>query len=192
MKKTVLTFGLLSGAVSSAMMLLTLPFLDRIGFEYGEVLGYTSIVASFLLVFFGVRSYRDNVAGGTLTFGRAFTVGLLITLISCACYVVTWQLIYFKVAPDFLDKYAAYRLDRARADGATPDALEQIARQMESFKQIYDQPLKNAAITFLEPLPIGLLVTLMTAAVLRLRGSSQSRPSHPPGPPAGTSRGPSA
>ena len=72
MKKTVLTFGLISGAILSAMMLATLPFLDRIGFDRGEIIGYTSMVVAFLLIFFGVRSYRDNVAGGTVGFGRAW------------------------------------------------------------------------------------------------------------------------
>jgi Protein of unknown function (DUF4199) len=167
MKKTVLTFGLLSGAVSSAMMLLTLPFLDRIGFERSEILGYTLIVASFLLVFFGVRSYRENVAGGSLTFGRAFVVGLLITLVSCACYVVTWEFIYFKLAPDFADKYGAYVLERARASGASQESLQATAREMQAFKQMYDKPLFNAAISFLEPFPIGFVVTLISAAVLR-------------------------
>jgi uncharacterized protein DUF4199 len=174
MKKTIVTFGLLSGAVSSVMMLLTLPFLDRIGFDRGEIIGYTSMVLAFLFVFFGVRSYRDNVGGGTLTFGRGLTVGLLITLVSCACYVITWEIIYFKLAPDFVDKYSAYVIDHARAAGASPQALEEKARQMEEFKQMYNRPLVNAAITFLEPLPIGLLLTLISAGVLRRRQSGSA------------------
>lgn len=167
MKKTVVTFGLLSGAVSSLMMLLTVPFLDRIGFDSGEVLGYTTIVLSFLLVFFGVRSYRENVGGGTMTFGRGFTVGILITLVSCACYVVTWEIIYFKLAPGFADKYSAYAIEKTRASGAGQHAVEETARQMQQFKQMYDRPLINAAITFVEPFPIGLVVALISAAVLR-------------------------
>jgi Protein of unknown function (DUF4199) len=167
MKRTVITFGVLSGAVSSAMMLLTLPFLDQIGFDRGEILGYTMIVASFLLVFFGVRSYRENVAGGSLTFGRAFVVGLLITLISCAFYVVTWEIIYFKLAPGFADKWAAYTIEKARASGASQESIEATTRQMRAFKENYDKPLINAAITFVEPFPIGLAVTLISAAVLR-------------------------
>lgn len=167
MKKTVVTFGLLSGAVSSAMMLITLPFLDRIGFDRGEVIGYTTIVASFLLVFFGVRSYRDQVAGGTLTFGRGFLVGLLITLISSACYVATWELIYFKLAPGFGDKYAAYSLEKARASGASAAELEKTSQEMQQFKKMLDNPLVNAAVTLIEPLPIGLVVTLISATVLR-------------------------
>ena len=176
MKKTVLTFGLLSGAVSSLMMLVTLPFLDRIGFGKGEILGYTTIIASFLLVFFGVRSYRENVAGGSLTFGRAFGVGLLITLVSCACYVVTWEIIYFKLAPGFADKYTAYMIDKARASGASQESIDATARQMQSFKKMYDKPLMNAAITFVEPFPIGFVVTLISAAVLRRAPQSRTAP----------------
>ncbi len=89
MKKIVLTFGLISGAMAAAMMLGTLPFVEKIGFEKGYILGYTTIVLSALMVFFGVRSYRENVGGGRLTFGRGVAVGILITLISNACYVGT-------------------------------------------------------------------------------------------------------
>jgi hypothetical protein len=167
MKKTVLVFGLLSGGLSAVMMLLTLPFLDRIGFDRGEILGYTLIVASFLLVFFGVRSYRENVAGGTLTFGRGFTVGLLITLISCVCYVATWEVIYFKLAPGFADRYSAYAIERVRAAGGSPQAIDETTRQMQELKVMLDKPLMNAAMTFVEPFPVGLAVTLISAAVLR-------------------------
>ena len=166
MKKTVLTFGLISGAVSSVMMLATLPFIDRIGFDKGEILGYTTIVLSFLLVFFGVRSYREN-NGGTMTFGRGVTVGLLITLISCVCYVVTWEIIYFKLMPGFVEKYSAYTIEHLKASGASQQTIDASVKQMEGFKRMYDNPLMNAAITFTEPFPIGLVVTLISAAVLR-------------------------
>jgi hypothetical protein len=169
MKRVVLTFGLISGAVSAAMMLMTVPFMDRLGFDRGAVFGYTAILLSFLLVFFGIRSYRDNVAGGRVTFTRAFTVGLLITIISSACYVATWEVIYFKLAPGFSDKYAAYELDKARRSGATEAQLAETARQLEQFKAMYSKPLLNVAMTFVEPFPVGLLVTLVSAAVLRRR-----------------------
>ena len=176
MKKTVVTFGLLSAGMSSLMMLLTVPFLDTIGFDYGEIFGYTAILLSFLLVFFGIRSYRENVGGGSVSFGRAFTVGLLITLISCAGYVVTWEFVYFKLAPGFADKYSAYAIDRVRASGGSTEKIAETARQMKMFKEMYDKPLMNAAITFVEPFPIGLGVTLISAAVLRKRGRPNGRP----------------
>jgi hypothetical protein len=169
MKKIVLTFGLISGAISSAMMLLTIPLHERIGFDNAELIGYTTIVLSFLLVFFGVRSYRDQAAGGQVTFGRALAVGLLITVVSSACYVLTWQVIYYRLAPDFSQKYAAHYLERQRASGASDAELQETARQMERFMALYRNPFFNVAITFLEPLPIGVAMSLITAGLVRRR-----------------------
>jgi Protein of unknown function (DUF4199) len=167
MKKTVVTFGLLSGGVSALLMLLTVPFMDRIGFDRGEIVGYTAILMSFLLVFFGVRSYRENVGGGAVGFGRAFTVGILITLVSCVFYVATWELVYFKLSPGFADKYSAYAIEKAKTSGASQQKLEETARQMAELKTLLDRPLVNAAMTFVEPFPVGLIVTLISAAVLK-------------------------
>jgi hypothetical protein len=167
MKKTVVTFGLLSGVVSALLMLLTVPFMDRIGFDHGEIVGYTGILMSFLLVFFGVRSYRENVGGGAVSFGRAFTVGILITLVSCVFYVATWELVYFKLSPGFADKYSAYAIEKAKASGASQEKLDETARQMAELKKMLDRPLVNAAMTFVEPFPVGLIVTLVSAGVLK-------------------------
>ena len=167
MKKTVLTFGLISGAISALMMLVTTRFADKIGFEKGEIIGYTMIVLSGLLVFFGVRSYRENVGGGKLTFGRGFAVGILITLISSLCYVAAWEVVYFKFMPDFADKYAAHMIDRARSSGASQEQIEKKAREAQDFKQMYNKPAVNVALTFAEVFPIGLVVALLSAAILR-------------------------
>ena len=166
MKKTVLTFGLISGLLSSAMMLATVPFMDRIGFDRGAVYGYTAIVLTFLLVFFCIRSYREQ-SGGTLTFGRGFTVGILITLISCVFYVLTWQVVYFKLNRGFADQYTAYAIEKARSRGASEQAIGDLRQQMADFKVMYDKPLFNAAFTFVEPFPVGLLITTISALVLR-------------------------
>jgi hypothetical protein len=169
MTKIVLTFGLISGALSSLMLVTTVPFMDRIGFDRGVIVGYTAIVISFLFVYFGVRSYRDNVAGGMLTFRQGFAVGLLITLISCLCYVVAWQIVYYNFIPDFMDRYAAHVIEQLRASGEAPAVIAEKAREMEAFKAMYANPLVNAAFTFLEPFPVGLLITLISAVVLRRR-----------------------
>ena len=170
MKKVVLVFGLISGAISSALMFLTLPFMHRgvINFKNGEIIGYTAIFLSFLLVFFGIRSYREN-AGGVISFGRAFSVGILITLISCVFYVASWEIIYYKVMPDFADKYAAHAISDMREKGATEAAIAAKKVEMEKMKTMLANPLINAAMTFIEPFPVGLLVTLVSAAVLRRR-----------------------
>jgi len=167
MKRTVLTFGLISGVVSSVLMVSTALLMDRIGLDKGAIVGYTGIVLSFLLVFFGIRSYRENVGDGQITFGRALSVGLLITLISCACYVVTWEIVYFKLMPDFAEKYTNYMVEQLRASGASQQVIDAKLQEMDGMKALYDNPLFNAAITFLEPFPIGLIISLISAALLR-------------------------
>lgn len=166
MRKIVLTYGLIAGAILSLMMLVTIPFQDRIGFDKGAIIGYTTMVIAFLMIFFGVRSYRDNVAGGTVSFGRALAVGLLITAVASICYVATWQLVYYRLAPDFLDKYSAYTIEKARKSGATDAAIAAQMKDMAEFSDMYKNPLINVAITFLEPLPVGVVFALVTAGVL--------------------------
>jgi hypothetical protein len=169
MKKIVWTFGLISGAILSVMMLLTMPFMDSIGFDRGLIIGYTTMVLAFLLVYFGVRSYRDNVAGGSVGFGRAFTVGSLIVLIASTCYVLTWQVIYFNITPDFGEKMQAYMVEQSRANGDSPEETRKKTVEMEDFLERYDNPLFNAAITFREPLPVGLVFALVSAGILSRR-----------------------
>jgi hypothetical protein len=173
MKKTVVTFGLISGVISSLMMVATVPFADRIGFDKGAIVGYTAIVLSFLLVFFGIRSYRDNVGNGQITFGKAFAVGISITVISCIFYVVTWEILYFNFLPDFMDKYSVYIVEKLKASGASAAAVQVKVQELKKYKELYDNPFFNALMTFIEPFPIGLVITLISAAVLRKKPQSQ-------------------
>ena len=182
MKKTVFTFGLIAGGILSLMMLLTIPFHGAIGFDYLEVIGYTSMVAAFLLIFFGVRSYRDSQSGGTVGFGRALAVGVLISVVASLCYVVTWQVVYHNLAPDFLTKYQAHLLEKARADGESDAAIAARKAEMDQFAELYRNPAINAAFTFIEPLPVALIVSLVSAGVLsRKRNSGVHKPGIAPG-----------
>ena len=176
MRRIILTFGLIAGGILSVLMLLTIPFLEQIGFDRGMVVGYTTMVIAFLMVYYGVRSFRDNVAGGTITFGRAFRVGLGITVVASACYVATWQVVYHKIAPDFMDKYAAYSIEKARAAGASEAELATTRQKFEEYAAMYQNPLVNMGITFLEPLPVGLLFTLISAGMLSRRRRAEPVP----------------
>ena len=169
MKRIVLTFGLISGVLLSAMMVGMMPFIDQIGMDRGMVIGYTTMVLAFLLVFFGIRTYRETVGDGRISFGRALGVGFLIMLIASLCYVITWEIVYFNFLPDFGDKYAAYVIEKARAAGASAEEIARQTEEMKKFKTMYDNPLYNAAFTFLEPLPVGVPMTLISAAILRKR-----------------------
>jgi hypothetical protein len=168
MKKIILTFGLISGAVMSAMMVLTLPFMERIG-DAGLLVGYATMVAASLAIYFGVRRYRDDVAGGSVSFGRAFLVGLAIALVAGACYTATWEVISYNFMPDFAERYSARQLERARAHGATAAELERKRAELAKFTESYHNPVYSSAMTFLEPLPVGLLVSLVSAGMLRRR-----------------------
>ncbi len=167
MQRIVLTFGLIGGALLAAMMLATVPFQDQIGFDRGAIVGYTTMVLAFLMVYFGVRSHREVVGGGGVTFGRAFQVGLLISLVITVCYVATWQVLYYGFVPDFLDKYTAFALEKARQAGASEADLTRQANELRDFAVMYRNPLVNIAFSLLEPLPVGLVFTLVTAGVLR-------------------------
>ena len=167
MRKIVLVFGLISGAILSVMMMGSVVFADRIGLGHSYIVGYTSMVLAFLMVYFGIRSYRDNVSGGAITFGKGFLVGICITMIACVCYVATWEVVYNKFYPDFMEKYSVYVIDKARASGATQAQIDAKTLEMGNMKEMYKNPLYRMAWTFIEAFPVGLLFTLVSAALLR-------------------------
>jgi hypothetical protein len=169
MKKTIWTFGLISGAISSVMMMITMPFHDRIGYDRGLIIGYTTIVAASMLIFFGIRSYRDNVAGGTIGFGRALAVGALIALISAGCYTATWQVIYYGFHPEFVAKMQQVQVEKIRTSGASQAEIDRKVAEAEKFAEMYKNPIVNVAITMIEPLPVGLVIALVSAGILSRR-----------------------
>jgi hypothetical protein len=170
MKKTVLTFGLIAGVIISVLMNGSLLLAKRIGSGHSMALGYTIMVASFLLVYFGIRSYRDNNLGGQISFGRAFSCGILITLITTVFYVVSWEIIFFNFMPHFMDGYFAAQVHRVQSAGLDPATTAARVAAIEHSQQLYQNPFVNAAYTFIEPLPVGLVITLISAAVLRRKG----------------------
>jgi hypothetical protein len=180
MKKTVLKFGFIGGAILSGIMAISLPFHEALGNDRAMFVGYASMVLAFLMVYFGVRSYRDTVGGGTISFGRALAVGALIAALASTCYVATWEVIYNTVASDYLTKYQARMLEKERAAGASEEALAQKAAEMAKFAELYKNPAINAAITFLEPMPVALVMALVSAGLLRRRRDKKGPATHPP------------
>ncbi len=85
------------------------------------------------------------------------------------CYSATWQFIYHRITPDFLEKYAEYAMEKERAAGATEHVLAEKQRQMARYAEMYRNTFLNVAITFAEPLPVGLVMTLISATLLRTR-----------------------
>jgi hypothetical protein len=179
MKKIVLTFGLISGLIMSVLMGGSLLLADKIGSGHSLLLGYTIMVASFLLIYFGIRSYRDNTLAGQISFGRAFACGILITLISSVCYVVMWEILYFNFMPHFMDGYFAAQIHKVQFAGLDAAATAARVAAIQHSQQLYQNPLVNMAYSIMEPLPVGLLITLISAALLR-RGTTSSNSSADP------------
>lgn len=166
MRRIVLTFGLIAAGILSGVMALTALLGSRIDFDTAAMIGYTTMVVAFLMIYFGIRSYRDNVAGGSVGFGRAFRVGALIMLIGVVGYVATWEVIYFGFTPDFTETYALHEVEKARASGQSEAEIAALTQQMAEFSASYKNPLVNIAFTTLEPLPVGLVLTLVSAYAL--------------------------
>jgi len=171
--KAVLIYSSISGALSIVATVGTAHYLNSENTRRGDILGYTWIVVAALLVFFGIRAYRENTAGRSLSFGRGLTVGIFITLVATLAHIVTFEILYFVVTPDLGDRYAACMVRRAEESGGNREKIEEAARQAQMFKKLYDHPATNAAVSFAEMFPVGLVTSAVAAAILRRRDSAK-------------------
>ncbi|MEO5814293.1 MAG: DUF4199 domain-containing protein [Gemmatimonadaceae bacterium] len=165
MKRIVWTFGLISGAVLAVMMVITMSFIGHIG-DKGLIIGYTTMVVSFLMVFVGIKTYRDNVLGGLIGFGKAFQVGILIAVIGSMCYVATWEVMFY--GSDVGEKVLAQMVEQEKTRSASQQENDAKVAEMKKFQERYrSNPLFNAALTFIEVFPVALVITLVSAGVLK-------------------------
>ena len=171
MNRIIWKYGLFAGVILAALMFLTIPFVDTIG-DAGVVLGYTTMVVGFMMIVFGIRAYRDGEGGGKVTFGRAFLIGVAITAIGSFCYVAAWEVVSRKYMPDFADKYSARIMAKARADGMPEAELAATQKKMEEFARSYRNPWFRVPMTLLEPLPVGLILSVVASGMLRRRPSA--------------------
>jgi Protein of unknown function (DUF4199) len=169
MKKIVLIYGLIAGAIVSGMMMITMPLYESgtLKMENGEWLGYTTMVVALSMVFFGVKSYRDNHLGGSIKFGNALKVGLLITLIASLMYAISWEVTYHNMKGDFMKQYSEKQLEKMKAKGASEAEMAASAKKMAELGEMYKNPIIRFAMTLMEIAPVGILISLLTAALLK-------------------------
>jgi hypothetical protein len=177
MTKIVLVFGLISGAIAGLLMWILMTFVGSgsIDFDSGMLWGYGTMIIALSLVFFGIKSYRDN-NGGRITFLKGLQVGILISLISAVCYAATWELYYPRVGDEFMKKYTAHELDKMKAAGASEAEIETARTQGEQFMELYKNFFVRFAFSIMEIAPVGIIVTIISALLLRRR---ELLPSHP-------------
>src|SRR6185295_465006 len=172
MKKIVLTFGLISGAIISVMFMITMPMYKNgtLNMDNGEIIGYSTMVISLSMIFFGIKSYRDQHLHGAITFGKAFQIGLLIAVVASLFYAIAWEFYFNLYIPDFLDQYAAMCVTKAKAGGASPAEIQKIMDRIDQTREIYKNPFLRFGFTLMEIFPVGLVIALISAGVLRKRG----------------------
>lgn len=173
MKKNSIIYGCIAGLVVSALMLINILFLVNTGgkadFDKSVWIGYASMLIAFSMVFVGIKNYRDKYLGGEISFGKAFKTGTVIVLIAATIYALTWLVEYYYLVPDFMDRYAAYELDKLKASGASEIEMGKQEAEMASFAKMYQNPYFNLLMSYAEILPVGLLVALVSSLILKTK-----------------------
>jgi Protein of unknown function (DUF4199) len=175
MRKNVWLYGVIAGIILAFGIFLSVVFNNHIDFDNGMYFGYAMMLLAFSLIFVGTKNYRDKFNNGLISFGKAFRIGLYITLIASTFYVVSWLIDYYFFIPDFADKYVAHNLDKMKANGATAAEISKQAAAMESFKTMYKNPLFNILLTYSEIVPVGLLLSVISALVLKKKNTGDNK-----------------
>lgn len=174
MSKITLTFGLLAGILLAAFLVITTKLCanDTINLDNSELIGYGSMIIALSMIFFGIKSYRDNYQRGAIKFGKALRVGLLITSVASLIYAAAGEA-YYQFDPQgqaaLMEKYADHHLNKMRMEGASTAALEQKAEEMTALKEMNKNPIIRFGMTLVIILPVGIVITLISSAVLRKR-----------------------
>lgn len=175
MKKNAIVCGVIAGILSSAWMLWSVASHDtNTDYEKGMLYGYASMILAFSLIFVGIKNYRDKYNNGVISFGKAFKVGLYISLIASTIYVGSWLIDYFYFVPDFMENYSEHILKKMKAEGATQAMLDIKATEMAEFTSMYKNPFFNALLGYAEILPVGLLITLIASLILKRKNRVSS------------------
>jgi hypothetical protein len=168
MKKIVIVCGLISGGIVSALMGIGILVInEEKAYNTSMIIGYASMLLAFSLVFVGIKMFRDKHNGGVISFGKAFLMGVYISLIASTIYVAAWAVEYKYVFPDFMDKYAARTIREVKASGATEAQVAEKLKQMDMYRDMYKNPLFFTVMTYAEILPVGIIVSLIAALILK-------------------------
>lgn len=167
MTRFALIYGGLSGLVVIASMLLGIVFGDTLGFLANQWVGYLIMLVAFTLIFMGIKRYRDVERGGVIGFGRAFLLGLCISVVAGIVYVLVWEAYLASNGDAFINGYIASAIEAHRDSGLSGAALEREIATLEELRESYGNPLFRMPMTFLEIFPVGLVVSLISAAILR-------------------------
>ena len=175
MKKNIITYGLISGLIISALMAVNVSMCTKSGdFENSMLIGYASMLIAFSLIFVGIKNYRDKYNSGVISFGKAFKVGFFMTLIASTIYVLVWLIEEHYFFPDFIEKYTEHEINKLRSGGVSAATLASKTKELEQAKEMYNNPVLKILMTYAEILPVGLVVTLISSLILKRKTSKKN------------------
>lgn len=164
MKKVIWIYGLVIGVIISVHTIIMMNMtVNNKNFKTNDVVGYTALIAMFSIIFFGIRKYRNHYNSGFISFGRAFKIGVLIALIGSSMYVIFGLGYYYLFLPEYLDAYIQHVL----ANCTSPEELATKTGELARFKEMYKNPLFAILFSYMEVLPLGLIVALISALILK-------------------------
>jgi hypothetical protein len=161
-------YGLLSGTVIILVIMAGLVLGGGHGSVFGTMwFGYLVMLAALTFIFVGVKRYRDVERGGVIKFFQAFGLGLAIAAMAGVAYVLVWEIYLALTHYHFMDEYAAQMVAAAKAKGVSGEALAKKIAEMDAMRAQYANPLFRLPMSFMEIFPVGFLVALVSAALLR-------------------------
>lgn len=167
MKNTVLKYGTISGLLMAVLLFTSIPLAPKVGFNAVGMVLFLGKIAAFIPIYFGIRYYRQNDGDGVLTFWKGLNIGILIVVLACIFYALSWIILYYRVAPDFPDKYFADFIAELKLHGALPKDIADAQTQFDQSKKVLANPFVNAAYAFTDPLEYGIIMTLIFSVILR-------------------------
>lgn len=173
MKRNSLVFGTIAGVIISTFMGISMALMscgsgDADGGTISMIIGFSAMIVAFSFIFIGIKNYRDKQNAGVITFGKGFLLGFWISLIASTLYVLTWAVEYHFFMPDFMDKYSSMQVKQLHESGVSGAALEEAIKEIESANYNYKHnPFFFAMYTYMEILPVGIIITLISALILK-------------------------
>lgn len=167
---TAFRYGAISGAVVVAIIVAGMLYGDGHGSGHAFSslwFGYLVMILALSTIFLAIREYRNKTLGGVIKFLPALGLGLLVAAIAGIVYVAAWETFLAVSHYPFMENYAAAMIQSQRDAGVTGAELDAYIVQMDEMKAQYADPLFRLPMTFLEIFPVGLLIALISAALLR-------------------------
>lgn len=167
MKKTVFRYGMYATILIVSISAFNFFVLSKLTSESGqELAGYLTMLLSMIFVFMGIKHYRDNENGGSLSFTEGLKVGVLIVLIPSVFFGL-FDLLYTEVInPTWLEEYYTKYADKLKASTA-PEKLEAALKKLSAEKEMFSNPVYQFLLMALTVFIIGFIVTIISSLTLR-------------------------